>query len=174
MLPDSIARQPETDVSESGYLRCEHKATDTRVRTKSNGVRVVVRQCLRCGGAVGTIQKRYITLAGIPEWDEELPKRWQSEVDEFYRRRAAQYEANRQKQNEEWWAAYDRYLLTPEWRAKRTAVLARVKGVCEGCGLRPPVQVHHTTYEHVGFEMLWELKAVCMTCHRQLHPDAEF
>jgi 5-methylcytosine-specific restriction endonuclease McrA len=50
-------------------------------------------------------------------------------------------------------------------------VLQRANGHCEGCGQRKAVQVHHLTYEHVGQEFLWELRAVCSECHDRLHPD---
>jgi 5-methylcytosine-specific restriction endonuclease McrA len=70
----------------------------------------------------------------------------------------------------DWWARYDAYLASPEWQARRRLVLKRANGMCEGCGLRPAAQVHHLTYQHVGAEFLWELRAVCLECHQALHP----
>ena len=33
----------------------------------------------------------------------------------------------------------------------------------------PATQAHHLTYEHMGDEFLWELKAVCRPCHERWH-----
>ena len=67
-----------------------------------------------------------------------------------------------------WRTWYDKYLKSKVWRAKRTAVMHRAKGVCEACGEAPPQQVHHLTYDRVGREPLFDLVAVCRECHEQL------
>ena len=51
--------------------------------------------------------------------------------------------------------------------------MERAQGLCEGCRRRPATEVHHLTYEHVGDELLWELKAVCDHCHRRCHPESQ-
>lgn len=79
----------------------------------------------------------------------------------------------RKARDAEWWAKYDAYLETPEWLALRDLVLDRSDGVCEGCGLQRAVQVHHVTYEHVFHEFLWELRAVCLDCHKRIHDEEE-
>lgn len=71
----------------------------------------------------------------------------------------------------EWRRRYDAHLLSPEWAELRRRVFSRAAGLCEGCRRRPPVQVHHLTYEHMGNEFLWELAAVCLECHRRVHAD---
>jgi hypothetical protein len=93
---------------------------------------------------------------------EEMAAYWTAE--------AAKREQERQAQNEEWWRWYNTYLLSPEWQRLREQILHRANGRCEGCGQRKAVQVHHLTYEHVGQEFLWELRAVCNECHDRLHP----
>lgn len=35
------------------------------------------------------------------------------------------------------------------------------------------VEVHHLTYERVGYEMLFDLISVCDPCHEQLHRGGE-
>jgi 5-methylcytosine-specific restriction endonuclease McrA len=72
-----------------------------------------------------------------------------------------------------WWKDYNAYLLTPDWRARRLAVLRRANGTCEGCGQQAATQVHHLTYERIGCEMLFDLVALCDACHHALHPDRE-
>jgi hypothetical protein len=81
-------------------------------------------------------------------------------------------ETSEQKQRE-WWAWYSAYLKTPEWGAKRSAVIERANGLCEGCRQAPAVIAHHLTYAHAGNELLFELVAVCDTCHQKAHPDKE-
>lgn len=64
---------------------------------------------------------------------------------------------------------YKAYLESPEWRAKAALVRARAKRTCEGCGVRPAVEVHHLTYAHIGCEFLFELVALCSHCHDRWH-----
>lgn len=68
----------------------------------------------------------------------------------------------------DWKDRYQAYLRSPEWREKRTQVLARANGVCESCGAAFATEVHHTTYDHVFDEPLWELRAVCRACHEMI------
>lgn len=67
---------------------------------------------------------------------------------------------------------YDAYLRSSDWRRRRGHVLRRCAGVCEGCGERPAVEVHHLTYRHFGAELLFELVALCRACHALVHRDA--
>jgi len=64
---------------------------------------------------------------------------------------------------------YGDYLRSPRWRDLRAKVLARAGGLCEGCLTTPAVQVHHLTYEHIGNEFAFELRALCDQCHHRLH-----
>lgn len=73
----------------------------------------------------------------------------------------------------EWWSKYSAYLLTPEWKMKRTRFLKRAGGICEGCGLNPAKQVHHLNYEHVFNEFLFELVEACDDCHERIQHKEE-
>ena len=66
-------------------------------------------------------------------------------------------------------AEYDRYFRSDKWRDLRELVLQRAGGICEGCGRRRAIQVHHLTYQHAGAEFLWELRAICGSCHKRIH-----
>ena len=77
------------------------------------------------------------------------------------------------ERDRQWHIWYNSYLESPEWAKRRMLVFRRANGMCEGCGERRAVQVHHTTYEHVGHEPLFELRAICMVCHGLLHPDKD-
>ena len=77
-------------------------------------------------------------------------------------------EIGRTAKQEEWWAKYNAYLCSPEWIAKRGAVLKRDSWLCQSCLSRPATQVHHLTYDHAFNEPLFDLVSVCKTCHGRL------
>jgi 5-methylcytosine-specific restriction endonuclease McrA len=92
--------------------------------------------------------------------------------------RRVQYEREyqeRQRQKQEadrlWWAEYNRYLDSAQWSVRREAVLRRAQGICEGCGKNRATMVHHLTYARVTREMLFDLVAICKTCHEQVHGE---
>lgn len=72
----------------------------------------------------------------------------------------AKYTANRKLHGD--------YLRSPEWRAKRDAVLRRDGYMCQACLQNQAVQVHHKTYRHWGNEPLFDLVAVCEICHDEI------
>lgn len=65
--------------------------------------------------------------------------------------------------------AYHRYLESPKWKRLRDAVVDRENGVCQGCGAESIEEVHHTTYSHIGDELLYQLVGLCCNCHRKAH-----
>ena len=80
--------------------------------------------------------------------------------------RSAQYEADRLAKHHK----YEAYILaSPEWQRRRQLVLSRAHGVCEACLTAMATQVHHSTYDHLFNEILWELRAVCASCHATIH-----
>ncbi len=141
---------------------CEHKSTEVRRRTYANGTKVACRQCLICGNSQGCVPKNKVILYSLPEWDETISERWRE-------RAQTRYDSQRESERREFFDWYNQYLLTPEWQSLRRRVLLRSGGLCEGCRLRPAVQVHHLTYERVGKEMLFDLAAVCLECHEKIH-----
>lgn len=125
-----------------------------------------------CGQIVGSA----LAHAAVPDKenckpiDQELRDRpWQERRKLWTEQAAAALERD-EAQSQEWWDRYNEYLATPEWAARRAAVLKRAAGVCEGCGANRASQVHHLTYKHVRNEFLWELVAICNQCHERCHP----
>ena len=110
--------------------------------------------CMVCLKAIETREKA-----------QRMAAKWQIE--------SQQRAIERARQNAEWWAWYNAYLLTPEWKRKRDLVMRRANRVCEGCGINSAIQVHHLTYEHVGNELLFELVAICHECHQIVHPEIQ-
>tara|TARA_R110002020_G_scaffold50858_7_gene144124 strand:+ start:982 stop:1383 length:402 start_codon:yes stop_codon:yes gene_type:complete len=79
-------------------------------------------------------------------------------------------EARVEKEREEWWARYNKYLKSPVWAEKRRRVMERDNHLCQACCKRPAEQVHHLTYERVCNEPLFDLISICVICHNELHP----
>lgn len=163
-----------------GPPECPHDRKAVRVKTFSDGRPQYCYQCLDCGRRVGSwIGKTHPDVLALTErvpFDEAAEDAAREQVREFWenrrQERTAAYEAEaaaRQAESIEWWARYNAYLTTPAWRARRELVIARAEGMCEGCRKRRATQVHHLTYDHVGNEFLWELVAICDTCHTRYH-----
>ena len=82
------------------------------------------------------------------------------------------------QQRLEWQLAYEEWQQGPLWREKRRLVFERCRGICEGCGVRRAVEVHHVRYprgELPGsegwkrLEKLWDMVGICERCHREIH-----
>jgi hypothetical protein len=126
-------------------------------------------------GVIAEGQRAAITCKGcirsLDAADNAEQQRQESErVRQEWEQRRAERDEQRQQENAEWWAWYSAYLTTPRWHRKRQLVLERAHGLCQGCRENPPVHVHHTTYEHAGNELLFELVALCRGCHQIAHP----
>lgn len=69
----------------------------------------------------------------------------------------------------QWHELHSSYMHSDAWGAKRAAVLARENNLCQGCRRAPATIVHHLTYDHWQSELLYELVALCESCHGQGH-----
>jgi hypothetical protein len=96
-----------------------------------------------------------------------------------YAEQEREWQRQREDENRRWWEAYNAYLAGPDWRAKRAKVMRRANETCEGCGERPAAQVHHLRYprgswpgssEWIAQEKLFDLRAICVECHADVHP----
>lgn len=152
---------------------CDHDLVP-RLKGYTSGIRAK-RQCRKCGQGVGA----NVPMAGVTEpWDEELERK----VNDEYEAACAAYRsqiddamrAQRGEKSREWWEMYHRYLRSSVWQVKRQLVLDRCGGVCESCGQEDAEHVHHLKYpETFGHEPLWDLRAVCVPCHKIIHPHME-
>ena len=66
---------------------------------------------------------------------------------------------------------YAVYLRTAHWRQVRLQALKRAQYQCERCPARGRLDVHHTTYAHLGQEQryLKDLQVLCRPCHDRAH-----
>ena len=64
---------------------------------------------------------------------------------------------------------YQTYLKSAKWRKKAAAARKRAGYRCQLCYKKRPLQVHHRTYERLGYELPSDLAALCASCHRRHH-----
>ena len=131
-------------------------------------------QCADCGRLLAGARRHslagrntpWVDLGGLKLREQKRQEALRVQQEEWEERRR-QYEADRQAHRER----YRAYLLTPQWREKRELVIRHADGLCQGCGIQPAEQVHHLTYQNIGNEFLWELRAVCKDCHERVHSE---
>ena len=147
---------------------CKHLHTEIRDQRTSNGGIQRKEQCLQCGMPRSQPTK---ILKGViaPAWDDRLWGNWESaclgrqlEIEDFLRRRqeSTEYEG---------YIYYEDYLRSAEWEKRRQLVLNRDGNLCQACLENSANEVHHLTYDHIFHEFLFELVAVCRSCHERLH-----
>lgn len=175
-MSTALKRKSEALAELEAKFRCDHEHVELRRRVVRSGVVQRVEQCLRCGKATSQPVGRESALARCggqepPPFDDALMHRWEQAykagVDEIIKG----FESRQEYEREQFFRRYDKYLRSEEWKAKRSRVLHRARGVCEGCGEAKATEVHHLSYRNVGAEFLFELVAVCEKCHERLHAD---
>lgn len=142
---------------------CECKDVEVRKRSVRGGAIQYVEQCKFCGRAAGNaIAKSSVKDLEFNDFDVELHSRYQRAI-------SRAHQEARIKEKEDWQTQYKTYLLSEEWANKRRAVLRRASGLCEGCLKQNAREVHHLTYANVGDELLFQLVALCGSCHEKAH-----
>lgn len=70
-----------------------------------------------------------------------------------------------------WNQAKKNYLQSQNWQRLRQAKFEEVKGKCQAqmkqCQIYAS-EIHHISYWHIGDECLWDLRAVCRSCHAKV------
>lgn len=64
---------------------------------------------------------------------------------------------------------YEKYLQTPQWKAKALIVKERDKYLCQMCLTAKATEVHHITYDRKYNELTSDLISVCHKCHSSIH-----
>lgn len=65
---------------------------------------------------------------------------------------------------------YAEYLKTDEWQKTRRRALANSGVKCQMCSATDkPLNVHHNTYERLGYERASDLITLCEPCHAKHH-----
>lgn len=156
------------------HRACDHDLFNQELRrhVQSNGVTVYKFECQVCyrrGSAVKKDHKAFATLTSYPPHTNTELYDWHTRN---WERRREEAQAEFQQQSDQWRAEYAAYLESPEWFAKRDLVLKRDQNLCQaqcgGCTTRAD-HVHHLTYKHLFNEPLFDLVAVCRSCHNAVH-----
>lgn len=71
-------------------------------------------------------------------------------------------DAEREKERR---AAYDAYMQSDEWRARREVAIRKAGERCQVCNRANRLEVHHRTYVRFGAEMEDDLTVLCHDCH---------
>lgn len=146
-------------------MDCEHERKELRYREGDNSY---VMQCLSCGKTFGAIPHSELTddqrVQALPVDDGIAERYWAAQ------RLARLTAVNSERQNgkTQWLQEHGEYLRSPEWQARRLAVLRRDGYLCQACLLNPAEQVHHLSYKHWQNEPLFELVSVCRQCHDKI------
>jgi hypothetical protein len=69
----------------------------------------------------------------------------------------------------EWRKIYKKYLKSAVWLKVRLRIFALRGSVCEKCGDKEHLNIHHLTYRNVGFELDTDLQILCGECHCRVH-----
>jgi 5-methylcytosine-specific restriction endonuclease McrA len=64
---------------------------------------------------------------------------------------------------------YRDYLKTTWWKRQREGALERARHACQLCNAPERLQVHHRTYEWLGWEEESDLIVLCSSCHSLFH-----
>lgn len=136
-----------------------------------NGRETYALCCLVCGNRRGpSIKASEANKNGKPPFanmkikEEYAAQRKQKLLDwQLYNRNSYEEESVGKKQR------YKDYLQTSVWARKRSQVMKRENYLCEGCCDSRATVVHHMTYDHIGQELLYELRALCANCHEKAH-----
>jgi 5-methylcytosine-specific restriction endonuclease McrA len=126
-------------------------------------------QCQGCGRLLANALPYSKATSDTPDLDIEALNRWIDYDKGQWSRRREEHKALDTARIAEQRIAYEAYLQSDSWRARREIVFERCGGLCEGCRRQRATQVHHLTYANVGNEFLWELVAVCRECHERVH-----
>jgi len=147
---------------------CRHDLVLT-VKVSSNGGKTYYPQCKKCGMQADYIGSSKLSIAEKSAAEQFNERASRAHWDAMQSHMAKWDASIRIRQKEKWWAWYDQYLQSEIWRKKRVSVMARSNGICSACRCAQATQVHHMTYDRVGAEPLFDLVAVCDSCHEQLH-----
>ncbi|RPJ39302.1 MAG: HNH endonuclease [Planctomycetaceae bacterium] len=147
------------------FPTCQHPRGEIRYKIIADGRKQIATQCLVCG--VNTdgrwLPQAGIDMAQVRPWDNDLPAAYQRSQASV---RNARIRSERLSRHLE----YEHYITESEqWWEIRTKVMRRDNHWCQACLDALATEVHHKTYDHLYREVLWELEAVCHTCHQRIH-----
>jgi 5-methylcytosine-specific restriction endonuclease McrA len=165
----------EAEIDEHDQTDCRHAKTELRVKITASGGPMCKLQCFDCGAPIGNAVSKQPDL---PKWDIdrhvaylEGRKTARADIQLKFIKLQVVAVAELSAKAKDWKAEYEAYRRTALWQAKRSKVMRRANGLCEGCLEAQATVVHHTTYANIGDELLFQLVALCHPCHAKAHPE---
>lgn len=158
-------------------LCCDIPALHPVKLITSAGTIQVRNQCQNCGdlrpNSLGGYSKEL--RENLPPVDEQKREgrqtKWSGMVKSFCGK-VSEIRTNKQTiGKQQWMHAYNAYLNSPAWKAKRQLVLKRDNYLCQCCLDAYATQVHHKSYQFVdlkGNEPAFDLVAICVPCHEKI------
>jgi len=81
-------------------------------------------------------------------------------------------------ENQLFWLTYNIYLKSHCWISFRNDIINKRKNMCENCGSKWQLTLHHNSYICLGKELDHHVKVLCWDCHQQIkvkkQEDIEF
>jgi 5-methylcytosine-specific restriction endonuclease McrA len=156
---------------------CKNRDAEYVRMITAGGTTQVKMQCRNCGKVSGQAIGGFTAAqkSAMPLLDQE--RRDKNEemrsivTHNYYNKLRELREQKFIKQKQEWFAEYNKYLESPQWKRKREEVLKRDKYLCQACLDAYATQVHHKSYEFVdlqGNEPAFDLVAICVPCHNRI------
>lgn len=153
------------DLAELDNRECRHSETSLVQFTAANGSIHIRRCCIHCGQLTGISLKREPHHASLPNYSPTTRDLYEARRERKRSEVIQKHVRLQRDKDSEFWRDYNEYLASDAWKIRRQKVLRRSGGLCEGCLERPATEVHHTTYDNVFDELLFQLRALCKECH---------
>ena len=157
---------------------CSHQFEPIRLVTR-NGSQQLKYECTLCG-----VRSQPVSRSDMPMNHQAQARLITIEEQQYAaevairerQQRIRELDEKRERERAEWRAKYNAYMGSEQWKHKRRKVMERDNYTCRGCGENRATEIHHSTYKHLGRELLFELVAVCRKCHEIVHNqgDAEW
>lgn len=142
---------------------------------QSNGTIVQRTACENCKKLIKGTKKKDINFNNYRLLSQDRYLHYEKERNDSYDRLSQSIktitENFKNKRTDHFWQQYNTYLKSDIWLSKRDLVLKRDNYICQGCLSAKSIHVHHTTYDNVFDELLFQLISLCLDCHSKLHPD---
>lgn len=150
-------------------LKCKHEVKRKVWFINENDNKFIREQCRFCGYVLtkSFAKKNIENLKDIPIFNKDGHIFYQSLTKRVCKLR----EEAREKRRLEKHKSYELYLMSDAWKEKRKLALLRDNYLCQGCLKERATEVHHTTYNNLHNEFLFELISLCNPCHERYHDN---
>lgn len=66
---------------------------------------------------------------------------------------------------------YHDHIKSKKWRQFRKKIMKKRGNICECCGAKYNLTLHHLTYKNLGYEEPKDVRLLCFDCHCIEHED---